>query len=217
LEREEEGEVVICVDEKTGIQALERAAPSLPMEPGKPERQEYNYKRHGTLSLIAAFEVCAGAIILGCLGKTRKSEDFLNFIKNLDSQLLESSKIRIILDNLNTHCSEELVRFIAQKEGINQDCLGKKGKSGILQSMETRRKFLNNKNHRIIFHYTPKHASWLNQIEIWFSILVKKLLRYNSFSSTDELKEKIFDFIAYFNKTMAKPFKWTYKGKLLIV
>ncbi len=81
--------------------------------------------------------------------------------------------------------------------------------------MKTRQNFLENKKHRIRFVFTPKHASWLNQIEIWFSILVRRLLKRASFTSTDDLRDRVLKFIEYFNKTMAKPFKWTYSGKVL--
>ncbi|MHC5896264.1 transposase [Nostoc sp.] len=120
------------------------------------------------------------------------------------------------MDCLNTHQSESLVSLVAEKEGLNID-LGIKGESGILKSIKSRTTFLSNPAHRIVFHYTPKHSSWLNQIEVWFSILVRKLLRRASFVSQDDLKNRILKFIDYFNQTMAKPFKWTYKGKVLAI
>ena len=119
-----------------------------------------------------------------------------------------------IVDQLNTHKSESLVRYVAQACGIEVD-LGIKGKDGILKSQATRAAFLQNEGHRIRFVYTPTHTSWLNQIEIWFSILVRRLLKRGSFSSVNELRERILAFIDYFNKTMAKPFKWTYAGRPL--
>jgi transposase len=118
------------------------------------------------------------------------------------------------MDCLNTHQSEMMVRLVARLETTEQD-LGIKGQSGILKSMESRAQFLADPNHCLVIHYTPKHCSWMNQIEIWFGILVRKLLRRGSFTSTDHLKARIHEFVDYFNSTMAKPFKWTYKGKPL--
>lgn len=210
------GQRTISVDEMTGIQARERAAPSLPMRPGLIERQEFEYKRHGTQTLIAAFDVASGKVI-GEVGDSRKEDDFARFLDKLISSAPAEIKWDIILDNLNTHLSESAVRVVAKHLGIEQDSLGEKGKHGILKSMKSRQQFLTDPSHRITFHFTPIHASWLNQIEIWFSILARKLIRRGNFTSKDDLKAKITAFIEFFNATMAKPFKWTYAGKPLTV
>ncbi len=109
------------------------------------------------------------------------------------------------------------MRLVARHSQIDEADLGEKGKSGVLKSIPSREAFLRDPTHKITFNFTPKHASWLNQIEIWFSILARKLLKRGTFTSTQDLKVKIEAFIEYFNKTMAKPFKWTYQGRPLAV
>ena len=171
------------------MQALERAAPTLPMKPGLIERQEQEYIRHGTLVLTANFEVATGKVISPTIGETRNEQDYLAHITQTISSDPEGKWI-FINDQLNTHQSESLVKFVAERCGIKKD-LGIKERSGILKNMKTRRAFLENKKHRIRFVFTPRHASWLNQIEIWFSILARRLLKRESFTSTKNLKKKL--------------------------
>jgi len=212
-ELQQQGVHVMSTDEKTGIQALERAHPNKPMKPGKPTYIEHEYIRHGTQVLIANLEVATGQCAAPTISDTRKEADFTDHIEQTIATDPEAVWI-FILDQLNTHKSESLVRLVATHCDLDVD-LGVKGKSGILKSMPTRAAFLSDEAHRLRFVYTPKHTSWLNQIEIWFSILVRRVLKRGSFSTVNELRERILAFIEYFNKTMAKPFKWTYAGRPL--
>ena len=210
-----QGVHLISVDEKTGIQALEHMKPARPVRPNSLEKQEFHYKRNGTLCLIANFEVATGKITFATTGPTRTEKDFLDHIAKTTAADPDGEWI-FIMDQLNTHKSASLVQFVAQRCNIDTD-LGKKERRGILKSQKTREAFLSDPSHRIRIIYTPKHASWLNQIEIWFSILVRRLLKRSSFKTTEELQEKILHFIKYFNDVMAKPFKWTYTGRPLTV
>jgi hypothetical protein len=158
------------------------------------------------------FDVVTGHVIEPSSGPTRTEEHALAHFHHLIASDPRATKWRIILDNLNIHQSEALVRWVAEQEGIAAENLGDKGKSGILQSMESRAAFLHDPRHRVVLYYTPKHASWMNQGEIWLSILVRKLLKRGNFLSLDDLRTQILAFIAYYNRTMAKPIKWAYTG-----
>jgi transposase len=202
----------VSVDEMPGLQALERIEKKIPMQPGQPERIEYEYKRHGTLCLIGNWEIVIGQVIAPTIGTTRTEEDFVRHISNTISTDPQAGWV-FVMDNLNVHCSESLVRYIAQLEGIDESTLGVKGRSGILKSMATRQAFLTDRGHRVRMVYTPKHSSWLNQIEVIFGIVHRRAVRRGSFQSTEELKDRLLRFIDYFNRTFAQPFRWTYTGR----
>ena len=205
-ENEAKGIHTVASDEKTGIQALEREAPTISMSPGKPERIETNYERHGTINLFGNKNVATGGIIAPMLKETRTSEDFVENIKGVISTDPMAGWI-FVVDNLNTHMSVLLVLFVAKLCGIDLDTLGKERKYGVLKSMETRRTFLEDESHRIRFVFTPKHCSWLNQIENWFSGLSSRVLQRGNVDSVDALRAKILDYIEFYNLT-ATPMKW---------
>jgi transposase len=204
---------VVSTDEKTGIQALQRLYPDIAMGPGRVQSREFEYVRHGTLCLIANLEIWCGCIIAPSIGLTRTEEDFARHVEQTVNTDPQAGWV-FIVDNLNTHQSESLVLYVAEACEIEEE-LGEKGKRGVLKSQASRAAFLSDPSHRIRFTYTPKHSSWLNQIEIWFSTLVRKLLRRSSFSSLEDLKGRILRFIDYFNRTMAKPIDWLYSPRPL--
>lgn len=212
--RAEKGEQTVSTDELTGVQALERKHPGLPLAPGKVERREFEYIRHGTSAFILSRHVVTGQLLAPYAAATRTEADFLAHVQAVVATDPTATRWHFVVDQLSTHKSASLVRWVASESDLDLD-LGEKGKHGILASRHTRAAFLRDPTHRIVFHYTPKHTSWMNQIEIWLSILARKLLKRGNFTSVFDLQTKVLDFIAYYNRTMAKPFKWTYQGKPL--
>lgn len=212
---EKEGVHVYSADEKTGIQAREHKNPKIPMTEGQPEKIDPEYIRHGTTGMIISYHVATGEVVMPMVRTTRKEEDFAEHIADVVSEDPHGKYI-FVLDNLNTHKSEALVQYIAEAEGIPEESLGKKERKGILKTMASREAFLTDPSRRIRFVYTPKHCSWLNQVECWFGIITRRLLnRRASFTSIENLEERIKAFIEYYNQFLKKPFQWNYKGKIL--
>ena len=211
---EQEGVHTICLDEMTGIQALERIAPDLPVARGLLARLEYEYRRHGTIGLFGNLHVATGQIWCPLLSETRTEEDALENLDNIISQDPQA-RFRLVMDNLNTHASESFVRYIAHMIGYEDD-LGKKGVRGILRSVSSRAEFLSDPSHRIQLLFTPRHCSWLNQIEIWFGTLRRKLTSVMSNDSVESLSDSIIRFIEYYNSNLAHPYNWTYTGRVLV-
>jgi transposase len=205
----------MSTDEKSGIQALERVHPPLPMRPGLIERHEHEYERHGTRCLFANLEVATGRVIAPSIGPSRTNEDFASHVAQTIATDPDAGWI-FVVDQLNIHQSEALVKLVAKELGIELE-LDSKGNLKNTKAMASRRTFLSDRTHRIRFVYTPKHTSWLNQIELWFSILVRRLLKRGTFTSVEDLHRRILEFIEYFNRALAKPFKWTYRGRPLQV
>jgi transposase len=202
----------VCVDEMTSLQANERRAATKLPKPGQVAKQEFQYTRHGTVCVTANWHVVRGQVFATTISETRDNQDFARHIE----QTIASDPMAgwvFVVDNLNTHCGEPLVRMVADQLGIDPATLGTAKKEGVLATMATRRAFLSEPSHRIRFVYLPKHSSWLNQIEIIFGIINRRVMRRGSFTSRFDLVEKLRRFLEYFNATFARPMNWTYTGR----
>jgi transposase len=195
-------------DEKTGIQAISHSQIAK-MSVGKLKRVESEYIRNGTTCLIASRNIKTGKLNAYTLGQTRKEEDFLKHVQEIVATR-PSKKHIIICDQLNTHKSASLVKWVASEYYQGNKDLGIKGKAGILKSQKSRMGFLENEEHKIRFCFTPKHCSWMNQIENWFGTLERKVIKHGEFDSIDSLEKQISDFICYYNNILSKPINWTF-------
>lgn len=202
------GELVICTDEKTGMQILQRKHPTILVQPGKPEKREHEYIRHGTRCLIASFVVPTGKVVWD-LGVTRTSTDFAAHLAHVAAQFPDQQRFHWILDNLNTHWSLDVCRLMAQLNGLP---FHKKD----LRTGVQRRAFLTDPDHRHVFHFTPKHGSWLNQVELWFSTLARRFLKRGDFASAQDFVARLTAYLNDHNAHRAHPYRWTYTGQPLV-
>jgi transposase len=204
----QQGHLIICCDEKTGMQVLERKAPTKPAQPGRRERREHEYIRHGTRVLINSLAVATGHIAW-TLGATRKTADFVAHLKHVYQSLPPMPRYDWIMDNLNTHWSLAICRLVAQWCQVPFD--PKQLKTGA-----QRRVFLCDPSHRHVFHFTPKHGSWLNQAELFFGVLHRRFLARGSFRSVAEFASRLERFLQDYNTRHAHPYRWTYTGEPLV-
>jgi DDE superfamily endonuclease len=202
------GELLICCDEKTGMQALGRPHPTQPAQPGQPVKREQDYIRYGTRALITSFLVATGEVI-GDLGPTRTSLDFAAHVEHVAGQFPEIAGCDWILDNLNTHWSLDVCRVVAELCDIPFV-------EAELRTGEQRRAFLTNPTHKHVFHFTPTHGSWLNQVELWFSVLTRRFLKHGDFRSMADFEARLLDFLKDYNQSHAHPYQWTYNGTPLV-
>jgi len=204
----QQGELVICCDEKTGMQILQRKYPTIPAQPGKPEKREHEYIRHGARALIASFVVPTGEVVWD-LGVTRTSVDFAAHLAHVASQFADQKRFHWVLDNLNTHWSLDVCELLARLSGVPF-------RERDLRTGAERRAFLTDPSHKHVFHFTPKHGSWLNQVELWFGTLAKRWLKRGDFTSAAEFVTRLHCYMNDYNTHRAHPYRWTYTGQPLV-
>jgi transposase len=204
----QQGRLVICCDEKTGMQALGRPDPTQPARPGHPEKREQDYIRHGTRALIASFVVATGEVI-GDLGPTRTSVDFAAHLEHVAGRFPEIQGWDWVLDNLNTHWSLDVCKVMA-------DLCRVPFVAAELRTGLQRRAFLTDPTHKHVFHFTPTHGSWLNQVELWFSVMSRRFLKRGDFDSMADFEKRLLAFLSDYNKHHAHPYRWTYSGTPLV-
>jgi len=204
----QQGQLVVCCDEKTGMQVLERKFPTQPVQPGKPEKREHEYIRHGTRALIASFVVPTGQVLAN-LGATRTSNDFAAHLDHVATQFPNMHQFHWIVDNLNTHWSLPVCRVIARLCDLSFE-------PEQLRMGAERRTFLSDPNHKHVFHFTPIHGSWLNQVELWFSTLSRRWLGRGDFCSVGAFDADFWRYLDHHNSHRAHPYRWTYTGEPLV-
>jgi hypothetical protein len=204
----QEGELVISTDEKTGMQILQRKYPTQLVRPGHPEKREHEYIRHGTRALIASFVVPTGEVVWS-LGPTRTSIDFAHHLKTVAGHFRTWPRITWVVDNLNTHWSREACAVLAALNGLTFE-------PRRLSTGAERRAFLTDPEHAYRFVFTPKHGSWLNQVELFFSVLARRFLKRGDFASATEFEQRLAVYLEAYDIREKHPYRWTYTGQPLV-
>jgi hypothetical protein len=204
----QQGRLLICCDEKTGMQILQRKYPTQPVQPGKPEKREFEYIRHGTRTLITSFCVPTGEVVWD-LGQTRTSEDFARHFAHVALHFRDFEEFDWVVDNLNTHWSMEVCEYVAALSDVPFE-------PKQLRTGKQRRAFLTDPSHKHVFHFTPKHGSWLNQVELWFSVLSRRFLKCGDFTGPEDFEQRLLAFLEEYNRRHAHPYRWTYTGQPLV-
>lgn len=202
------GRLVLCCDEKTGMQVLGRPAPTQPAEPGKPEKREFEYIRLGTRTMITTFVVPTGEVVWD-VGQTRTDLDFRAHVPRVAAYFPDMKRFDWVVDGLNTHTSLDLCEVMAYLNGVAFE-------PGKLKTQEQRRAFLSEPEHKHVFHYVPKHGSWLNQVELLFSVVARQFLKRGDFTSVKEFEERLRAYLEEYNQEKAHPYRWTYTGTPLV-
>lgn len=202
------GELVICTDEKTGMQILQRKYPTRLARPGHPEKREHEYIRHGTRALIASFVVPTGEVVWN-LGETRTADDFAAHLLQVVARFADWPRLTWVVDNLNTHWSLQACEILAALNG-RSFC------PRALRRGEQRKAFLTDPDYAHRFVFTPKHGSWLNQVELWFGTLARRFLKRGDFKSAQEFVTRLTAYLEDHNAHRAHPYRWTYTGQPLV-
>ena len=203
-----EGRLVLSSDEKTGMQILQRKYPTRPARPGQIEKREFEYIRHGTRALLTTFCVPTGRVVWD-LGQTRTSADWVRHLDHVAAQFPLMKRFDWVVDNLNTHWSLDVCRWVAERGGMPCD-------RRALQTGRQRREFLRDPSHKHVFHFTPIHGSWLNQVELFFSVLSRRFLRRGDFANAAAFEDRLHTWLATYNRDHAHPYRWTYTGEPLV-
>jgi DDE superfamily endonuclease len=201
------GELVLSTDEKTGILIRRRKHPTRPARPGLPRRREHEYERLGSTPLSASFCVPTGQVAYD-LTRTHNGNDFVAHLRHAAAEMPRAERYHWVVDNNRTHSTPAVCALVAELSGLAVPAGLKTGK--------VRRQWLGDPSHKHVFHFTPLHGSWLNQVELFFGVLTRKLLKRDDFASAEAFAQRLGEWMAYYNQRWAHPYRWTYAGTPLV-